>query len=413
MTLGHPLKSSCAGNKRLLIMIKRLTLTTSEKMLFTLGENEMKRSTRPNWVRWLACTVFVCVLSARANDFADLRGSLVIVETDVGNGSGFVVEIGGKRYVMTNQHVVRAAKKIQLRLVDGQQLIPKGLEIAAELDAVRITFDSASYETRPLSLVSTQPTIGNSIKIFGNSEGMGAITELAGKILGVGPDIIEVDAGFVRGNSGSPILDQTGKVIGIATFITLNTPDTDWVLKGTRFISTRRFGVRLTDSIKWTKVTFDDFYQQTKLLDDTSRYLSAVFAVMCCWFDGNSKAQARRDLFTYASSENQTLCGHVQWETRFKDFVKAYKAYWKVRAHTSAQSMTAQGARITLLRQFEKMPFDPQSELQKTKWLTPALAKESENALDVMTLFQKEIQKMTKDDGRFWHNNILHSSGHY
>jgi len=373
----------------------------------------MKRIARQGWIGSLVAIAVAYSLTATAGDFDTLRRSLVVVETDAGTGSGFVIQIGGKRYVMTNQHVVRAAKKIQLRLVDGHKLTPQALEIAAEHDAVRIAFESAGDQSRPLTLASTLPSIGNAIRIYGNSEGMGAVTELAGRILGVGPDVIEVDAEFVRGNSGSPILDQTGNVLGIATFITLNTPDTDWVLQGTRFERTRRFGIRLTDTINWTPASFDSFYQQTKLLDDTSLYLSAVFSVMSCWLDGKSQSQARRDLFAYANNDNPTVFGHLQWEKRFKDFVKAYKAYWDAAHKMTKQSMTVQSTRSTLVRQFEAMPFDPQSELQKTKWLTPTLARESANAIEVMTLLQKEVQKMTKDEGRFWGHNILGQRGYY
>jgi S1-C subfamily serine protease len=117
-----------------------------------------------------------CSLQANAADFNALRRSLVVVESDAGSGSGFVVEIGGKRYVMTNQHVVRAARKIQLRLVDGQVLTPKALELAAEHDAVRILFESAGDPPHPLTVASTPPSIGHTVKIYGNSEGMGAVT---------------------------------------------------------------------------------------------------------------------------------------------------------------------------------------------------------------------------------------------
>ena len=368
----------------------------------------MRRNTSFGCIACLVGVLFTPSSNTYAGDFNALRRSLVIVETDTGSGSGFIADMHGKRYVVTNQHVVRATKKIQLRLVDGEQLTPKVLEVAAELDAVRIEFDSKGAEPPPLTLASAPPSIGNNILIYGNSEGMGAVTELSGSILGVGPDVIEVDAGFVRGNSGSPILNRAGQVLGIATFITLKTPDTDWVLKGTRFETTRRFGVRLTESTKWVAAPFDAFYRQTKLLDDTSLYLSGVFALLCCWYEGQGQSEARRNLVAYASSDNESIFAHTQWEKRFKDFVNSYKAYWDaVHMNMNERSMLVQKSRNTLVRDFETMPFEPQTELQQTKWLTPSFAKESARAIEVMGLLQKEAQKMAKDKQRFWGGSIL------
>ena len=63
--------------------------------------------------------------------------------------------------------------------------------------------------------------IGDAIVVLGNSGGGGVVTKLEGKLVGIGPDRIEVSAEFIPGNSGSPIIHvPTGKVIGIATYLT-------------------------------------------------------------------------------------------------------------------------------------------------------------------------------------------------
>ena len=67
-----------------------------------------------------------------------------------------------------------------------------------------------------LSIKKETPVIGDKITVHGNSGGGGVVTRIQGKVLGVGPNLVEVDAEFVQGNSGCPILSDSLEVVGVA-----------------------------------------------------------------------------------------------------------------------------------------------------------------------------------------------------
>lgn len=86
--------------------------------------------------------------------------------------------------------------------------------------------------------------------VFGNSDGAGVITSIGGEVIGIGGDKIEVDAKFVSGNSGSPVIDAHGDVIGIATYAEIHRNSRDWVKSDTRFNETRRYALTL-GGVEW------------------------------------------------------------------------------------------------------------------------------------------------------------------
>jgi hypothetical protein len=110
-----------------------------------------------------------------------------------------------------------------------------------------------------LPRMEQQVKIGDAIIVAGNSEGEGVVRELPGKITGLGPDRIEVDATMVPGNSGSPIiLKSTGQVVGVATYLSIP----PWMREGskspnykspTSLNEIRRFGYRLDTVTTWIK----------------------------------------------------------------------------------------------------------------------------------------------------------------
>ena len=106
------------------------------------------------------------------------------------------------------------------------------------------------------------------------------INTITGKIVGLGPQLVEVDAPFQPGNSGSPIIHlKSGKVIGVATYAIIRKydPSTKEPVKEPVI---RRFGYRL-DSIKtWQPVAWPAFSAQAaemealeKLTGDLGNFL--------------------------------------------------------------------------------------------------------------------------------------------
>jgi serine protease Do len=139
-------------------------------------------------------------------------------------GSGFVIDPSG--YIVTNNHVVDGATKIQVTLDDGSSFpaAVKGRDEKTDLALLKIE------SGKPLRYVSLgdadQAHIGDWVVAIGNPFGLGGtatagIISARGRDLNSGPydDFLQIDAPMNPGNSGGPLFDQSGHVIGVATAI--------------------------------------------------------------------------------------------------------------------------------------------------------------------------------------------------
>ncbi len=181
--------------------------------------------------------------TARGEDgaFAAAKDKLAIVVAGDRTGTGFLLRDGGRVFLMTNAHVVRDAPSVEATRLDGVPLRLGDLEVAYNRDLARFEVDADLPAFAP---EASTPDIGAPIVVLGNSDGRGVVTEIRGRVLGVGPQEIEVDAGFVAGNSGSPVLNRAGRVLAIASYLRDCRDDSDWSKTGTRFNGIRRFAVR-------------------------------------------------------------------------------------------------------------------------------------------------------------------------
>lgn len=200
--------------------------------------------------------------------------SVNLVSGEKSSGSGFVLRNGFRKCVVTNQHVLLGAKSFTMQTAAGTVLRPKSIALGKSQDIAEVTFVCAEGVTEPpgFELALNEPSLGSDILVLGNSQGAGVVTGEAGSVLGLGPDLIEVSAKFVAGNSGSPILNPAGNVLGIATFASRN--GQDWVAQNSRYTNVRRFGVRLQwDAYpEFTATTWQEFTADGNLLSDLDHY---------------------------------------------------------------------------------------------------------------------------------------------
>jgi hypothetical protein len=190
------------------------------------------------------------------------QSSLVLFEGKNGAGSGFVAKGGGTDFIFSNIHVVASDRVMKLRNLPGTELKVGAAEVAVDHDVLRFRLAEGTANFATLELVTdfTGVKLNDPIVVLGNPEGQGVVTALEGKIRGIGPDRLEIDAEILPGNSGSPVIHRpSGKVIGIATYLTVQ-DSTFAENKGERKI--RRFAYRI-DSIKeWQPVNWQAFYAQ-------------------------------------------------------------------------------------------------------------------------------------------------------
>ena len=196
------------------------------------------------------------------------------MDTGTGRGSGFLAAEQGKVYFFTNLHVISGAKKITARSAFTTLDFKDGtVEVAADRDLVRI-----SVPAQPALQFGDSPTIDDAVAALGNSGGREVVTRLEGKVMGVGPAQIEVSSEFIPGNSGGPILGKDNRVLGVATYVLRTEIVPDWIKSGTRFSSTRRFGVRVTDDVKWVPMPLAVLLRQTALQETAEKLLTEYIA---------------------------------------------------------------------------------------------------------------------------------------
>ncbi|WP_336946998.1 Do family serine endopeptidase [Asaia sp. HN010] len=139
-------------------------------------------------------------------------------------GSGFIISPDG--YIVTNNHVIKDADKVSVTLQDGTVLPAKivGRDSRTDLGVIKIEgktpFPTVSFGD------SDKARVGDRVLAIGNPFGLSG-TVTSGIVSSRGRDInhglyddyIQTDASINRGNSGGPLFDLDGQVIGINTAI--------------------------------------------------------------------------------------------------------------------------------------------------------------------------------------------------
>ena len=194
---------------------------------------------------------------------ANPTDGVVIIRTKSGQGvgTGFFVFDAGKYYIYTNQHVI--AEPLSLEFLDsrGASVELGALEVSNSIDLARFR-----VSPHPAFTLSDDPQPDSEITVLGNSLGAGVVTSSKGRIRGIGPQEIEVDSDFVPGNSGGPVIDTFGRVIGVATYIRRGDDKPNWVKENTRYTQTRRFTVRPSRVDDWREISYADYTRQTRAL---------------------------------------------------------------------------------------------------------------------------------------------------
>jgi serine protease Do len=138
-------------------------------------------------------------------------------------GSGFFISADG--YIVTNNHVVDGASKVEVRTDDGQTLTATVVGKDKQTDLALIKVDS-DKKFPFVTLSKERPAIGQWVVAMGNPFGLGGtvtagIISAEGRDIGAGPydNFLQIDAPINRGNSGGPTFNLKGEVVGVNTAI--------------------------------------------------------------------------------------------------------------------------------------------------------------------------------------------------
>ncbi len=166
----------------------------------------------------------ITLLKSKGGDFSGIISeavkSVVTVRTDKSLGSGFVVDKRG--YIVTNYHVIAGARQLAVATHD-RQLIGATLVGTDKFRDLALLKIDANYPALSLSS-SEKLQVGNKVIAIGNPLGL-SFTVTEGIISGLhreGPngleEYIQTDVSLNPGNSGGPLIDTNGAVIGVNNF---------------------------------------------------------------------------------------------------------------------------------------------------------------------------------------------------
>jgi serine protease Do len=141
-----------------------------------------------------------------------------------GLGSGIIMESDG--YIITNNHVVSGAEKVVVKLQSGNEYKAKvlGTDAATDLAVVKIEADNlptlAFGDSDALKVGQWVIAIGNPFGLT-STVTVGVVSAKGRSGVGIEDyeDFIQTDAAINQGNSGGPLLNADGKIIGINTAI--------------------------------------------------------------------------------------------------------------------------------------------------------------------------------------------------
>jgi S1-C subfamily serine protease len=158
----------------------------------------------------------------KVDKYSQVRGN----EKMSGSGSGFVFSSDG--LILTNSHVIDNSDRLNVTLLDGDEFIAEVKGIDKDTDIAIIKIFGSGYSPAKLGS-SSDLRIGQLVIAIGNPMGYQHSVSV-GVLSGVGrtmrtPDghlidnILQSDAAMNPGNSGGPMIDTNGEVIGINTAI--------------------------------------------------------------------------------------------------------------------------------------------------------------------------------------------------
>jgi len=160
------------------------------------------------------------------DDFFERKGKAPPDRKVTAQGSGFVID-GKEGLIVTNNHVIDGADEIAINFNDGTKLIVDkvlGRDTKTDLALLKVT------PRKPLAQVSfgssSKLKVGDWVIAIGNPFGLGGsvsvgIISAKQRDINTGPydDFLQTDAAINKGNSGGPLFNMDGEVIGVNTAI--------------------------------------------------------------------------------------------------------------------------------------------------------------------------------------------------
>jgi hypothetical protein len=197
-----------------------------------------------------------------------INSILVFKRDDGGQGTGFIVKrkVADKDrfFVYTNQHVIAGCKTVpKAQRADGSAVQLGKLVTAVNYDLAIFMLEGAEPNFIEIQNdVDKEIPVGEPIATPGNSGGASTIGFKYGKLIAIGPEIVEIDAMIKGGNSGGPVLLRNGRAIGIVSHFREETVDDARITDADKQTIVRRFGYRVDNVKSWETPDWKRFVSQ-------------------------------------------------------------------------------------------------------------------------------------------------------
>jgi len=163
--------------------------------------------------------------AASAEPWRAARPAVVRIAQGAGIGAGFLFH--SDRHVATAYHVIQTGRPIVVRLLDGQELSARVVAFSGEDDLAILELEKGLAGVAPLTLATgSAPSLGAKVTVLGHPyapqaeidsrlAGLLDWSVTTGIVSGVNARYVQTDAPINQGNSGGPLLDEQGRVIGV------------------------------------------------------------------------------------------------------------------------------------------------------------------------------------------------------
>ncbi|HEX4083376.1 MAG TPA: serine protease [Chthoniobacteraceae bacterium] len=204
---------------------------------------------------------------------------LLIADGSKGEGSGCLIDYQGHTLIVTNAHIISEIGGAKFRELDSTEVPPASAFAFADGADLAVAAQTTAAHGLELANVDKEVAVGDDVIVLGNSLGADVATKITGKVTGIGPNLVEVDAKFVEGNSGSPIIQvKSGKVIGIATFA--ERPRVTALSGDSQYSSEwRRFGYRLDTVRLWQHPSPQQFAVESETYESVHKKTLSLIAL--------------------------------------------------------------------------------------------------------------------------------------
>lgn len=188
---------------------------------------------------------FLAAKPGLTRTMAEVTRSVVTIVTSEGHGTGFVIADDG--YLLTNHHVAGDSGRVRVHRADGTDTVGEVVRGDRRRDVALI---KTTPKAPALVLRHTQAQLGETVFAIGtplDKELAGTLTRgvVSSLRLDGGQSFIQSDVAVTHGNSGGPLLDEKGQVLGI----------TDWGLGGDSGNLNLNFFIPIDDALRALALT--------------------------------------------------------------------------------------------------------------------------------------------------------------